>query len=174
MSLKTRIKTLDDHLKQKEQEIDSLYKTDNPAWSRKRQKVEAGYAKVLGLVGDIEYLKSFQTGEVQLPEADAQVTDGETEVLLLRSLELRNMVFEAHKTRSELTAKISENPVKKNAIDQKIAQINDKLKGYLANFHSMRVQLGLDWLEFSALESFLNQFRIENKPRIAFLKESLE
>lgn len=172
--MKTKIKALEEELQAKVEEIKLLHRRDNPLWMKRRLKIEQSYAKVLNLRVNVAYWQAVGEGETLLPLEESQSLDSEVEFLTFQSQTLRDRLFETDKVKFGLNFKLTEIPSKKKSLETKITQIKERIQNSSLDFHSIRSDLGLEWMDFNALEGFLNGFKKENKPRITFLKENLE
>lgn len=172
--MKTKIKILEETLQKKCEEIDALRKKDNRIWIKRRQKLETCQMKAITMRANISYWEELNTGLNELPEDALQATEDEAGLLQSISQRLREQSLEADQRRSELSDRLVANPHRRQTFEQKTSVLSERLKGHAEDFEVIRGELGLDWLDFDALQNLLKDFRKETKPRVAFLRDTLE
>lgn len=172
--MKTKIKILEETLQKKDEEIEALRKKEYNFLEKKKQRFESSQAKALNLRISLTYWEALQNMEFQLPESEFEAVEAEFELLESMSNRLRDQVWAEDQKRMELQGRVSMLPEKKKQIELMTKQLQTRLKGFAKDFETVRAELGLEWLDFAALEDMLKDFRKEMKPKVNFLKETLE
>lgn len=169
-----KIKTLEETLQNKNDEIEALNKKEFKLLSKKKQKIELLQQRVLTLITNISLWNDLEPGLESVPDSVMQAAEEEFELLLGISQRLRSQLLEAENSRVELNLRHISNPKRKLAIQEKTTSLKARLQDHHEDFASIRKELGVEWLDFTVLGNMIKDFKKDAKPRIAFLKETLE